>query len=1005
MNRFFTICIAFAGAILANAQTVPDTQFPDNGLEEAVFTEEPNPSGNMISDAESYNFNNGTTGNWEFLNWNNGGGKAEANAVSPGYRGSAYCLEIYNPEDQGSSYLTQLRYELTNPIEQGKFYRLSFVAKADKEGAEFQFVAGQQQWSGNKEWYGENLSLTTDWQEYSMDMYLDDTYPEEGMNLLSVYCGTMVGKVYLDRISLFEEDETEPNPSGNIISDAESYNFNNGTAGNWAFSNWNDGSGKAEVNAVSPGYRGSAYCLEIYNPEDQGSSYLTQPRYNLTTRLEKGKLYRLSFVAKAENEGAEIQFMAGQQIWSGNKEWYGENLLLTTYWQEYSMDMYLDDTYSEEGLDLLSVFCGTMVGKVYLDRISLIDITGPGRLLKTKLTADMMHKWDGPEAGANIEVWNCNPNYFINEAAEPAYIGYGDAALLMENYADLSDYKALVVKYSTGTPRLLFNVVNDEQGVHSSVEVSPNYSKYVTETYGTWIIDLAAITSDYGYAHLNAIKEVYWQKVQIDEAYLLSNTMLPDNNKILTTGENVGTPGRQVIMPIYLHNKDNVCNFQFNMHLPDGISVAEQGLSARSYVINKGESRFDDLDHTVTSSLLDDGSIKVLVYSGSNANIWDENEKGEDIRYSEPILYVTLNVADNVAEGNYIVEFTNIILSSYNNGKTVKSEWNDCMNTVSIVNRYVVHAECDDTKGLTYILGYDYDQEDETARGYETLMVFAEPADGYTFWKWMENGQEVSLSNPYAFEPKYDRSLTAVYVLLGDVYADEVVDVADLTETVGLILTEEQVDDRTRLAADVYKDDYIDVADLTSIVGIILNGGGNAKSFGVSSNAKSLGARTDVMPEVVNMQFDVVMPENISINERLLAETLRSMPISYSHDVNLKAQKDGSMRVLITSFVNSPIENAKEGLDNFMVANDGTLADGTYGIILKNVVMSYSDMTVERFDSMSASIIVDDATSINGMNGRTESKEPVFGIDGRKAENISKGQIYIRKGRSFVNLY
>lgn len=140
----------------------------------------------------------------------------------------------------------------------------------------------------------------------------------------------------------------------------------------------------------------------------------------------------------------------------------------------------------------------------------------------TDLTASMFHTWSGPGAGATPQTGNPPCAYVINNTSTD--MPYGDVNVYYLNYADLTNYKALVLTVTAGTPRLLFNRKVDGGTVADGnlLEIQSEESEYVSVQNSTWIVDLQKIAQkNGGYAHLHSIK-AYNGNVTMKEAKLYS---------------------------------------------------------------------------------------------------------------------------------------------------------------------------------------------------------------------------------------------------------------------------------------------------------------------------------------------------------------------------------------------------------------------------------------------------------------------------------------------------
>lgn len=402
-------------------------------------TPEPNPSANLIADEESYNFNKAEAkieevwgnkqyhvGNWA-MTWNNNDGKATVDLVEPGYNKSAKALKLSNPEAGKFVYSAQLENStLASPLLKGHNYVAKFYAKADAEGTEFQFSA-EAAWEANvsKYQFGETVSLTTDWKEYTINICVPDGTEDgadaslayEDLTAVKFNFGFMTGTAYVDRVLVYDARE-EINPEGNLIYDDESFAFNGGTTGNWKMNGWNN---QGTVAAVEPGWNGSAYALELTPNGKAGQNYEAQVPNTVVGTMEVGKSYKLSFYAKAENEGAEIEFGAQLSPWAaGNKEWNGNMFALTTEWAAYSIEMTVTDDYPAAGLNCLYINFGKTDGKAYVDHIVLEEVIPAEVYSEDNMLDEASFGFeDGTTGKWNYLPWN-NEGTFANAAP-----GYG----------------------------------------------------------------------------------------------------------------------------------------------------------------------------------------------------------------------------------------------------------------------------------------------------------------------------------------------------------------------------------------------------------------------------------------------------------------------------------------------------------------------------------------------------------------------------------------------------
>ena len=136
-------------------------------------------------------------------------------------------------------------------------------------------------------------------------------------------------------------------------------------------------------------------------------------------------------------------------------------------------------------------------------------------------------------------------------------------------------------------------------------------------------------------------------------------TILPNDNpgimtdNVLTIDNVVGNKDAQVMLPVGLTNKQSITGIQFDIYLPDGVTIATD---ARGKMQIKTTSRMDGT-YTVMGSQME-GFTRVVGFSADTDSF---------LGNSGDILNITLNVGANVAEGNYTIRIKDIVLSDINN--------------------------------------------------------------------------------------------------------------------------------------------------------------------------------------------------------------------------------------------------------------------------------------------------------------------------------------------------
>lgn len=177
-----------------------------------------------------------------------------------------------------------------------------------------------------------------------------------------------------------------------------------------------------------------------------------------------------------------------------------------------------------------------------------------------ELTKDMWHKWDGVTKDAQptdekvyID-WNIGQEEFGGGT-----VMCGTSTVSMDVYADLSDYRYMVIYGYGPNPRVMLNRTTDQgqQADGGMIELRPSYG----EETGAAIIDLTkdlvrtptdGTKSVDDYAHLVTIKSNWGTEMTNISTVLLYNTLPEELGGDPSTGiNNVNTAADDVVVATY----------------------------------------------------------------------------------------------------------------------------------------------------------------------------------------------------------------------------------------------------------------------------------------------------------------------------------------------------------------------------------------------------------------------------------------------------------------------
>ena len=131
--------------------------------------------------------------------------------------------------------------------------------------------------------------------------------------------------------------------------------------------------------------------------------------------------------------------------------------------------------------------------------------------------------------------------------------------------------------------------------------------------------------------------------------------------------------GTQVNLSFKMKNTASIRGFQFDLYLPDGMTVVKSSKGRIQGSLT--EARLPDEDeHSLTFSEQADGAIRFLCSSQYN-----ETFTGND----GEIATLTVNIADNMADGDYAVEMKNMKLTETDISKYYETPYVKSTLTVS----------------------------------------------------------------------------------------------------------------------------------------------------------------------------------------------------------------------------------------------------------------------------------------------------------------------------------
>lgn len=141
-------------------------------------------------------------------------------------------------------------------------------------------------------------------------------------------------------------------------------------------------------------------------------------------------------------------------------------------------------------------------------------------------------------------------------------------------------------------------------------------------------------------------------------------------------------PGEIGVLNIDMTNEKSICSFQFNIKLPQGISVVKEYNEDDEYVEAIYLTSRKKSSHELTFKQTADGGYFLIAYSLNNASFRDN---------CGTIVTIKVKAEDNLANGNYGVILSNAILVTPNEEKITQEDYSEqisitCSSGIADVN-------------------------------------------------------------------------------------------------------------------------------------------------------------------------------------------------------------------------------------------------------------------------------------------------------------------------------
>lgn len=371
-----------------------------------------------------------------------------------------------------------------------------------------------------------------------------------------------------------------------------------------------------------------------------------------------------------------------------------------------------------------------------------------------------------------------------------------------------------------------------------------------------------------------------------------------------------GNKGHEVILPIALTNENAITGLQIDLYLPDGVTVATNN---KGKMLVETTSRMQG-NYAVTGNVIDN-FVRITGYSAES-----EAFTGS----SGNILNVTLNVANDVADGDYSVWLRDIVLSDVNNKEYRPA---DAEGTITV---------------MSYLVG---DVDNSGAANINDVVCIV----NYILNK--PNGVFIEAA--------------------ADVDNSGTININDVVTLVNRYILHRNTAPKHAPRFSVADDNYLHLGTI------------NIKP-GETIEVPMLLTNSD---EVRAVQGNITLPAGLSFVNKSngWADTTNINDRSEDFTLSCSVEDDGSLSFAQYSIDGFCYDGTDGGIFKFKIKADANAAPGRYDVVLKDVVLSINGVGYDIADRTSQLYISGGATGIEEIDySMSASENSVYDLQGRK---------------------
>ena len=482
--------------------------------------------------------------------------------------------------------------------------------------------------------------------------------------------------------------------------------------------------------------------------------------------------------------------------------------------------------------------------------------------------------------------------------------------------------------------------------------------------------------------------------------------------------------GGKAVLGINLSNTEEVTAFQFDLRLPTGITIGTTINDDEETVLDIVLTERKKSSHQVTFSQQDDGRYTIAVLSGKNQSLKDNQGA---------VINIGVLAQASLPSGSYMVQIDNIHIVPLVDGTPgARIDQTGIQGTINVANA----GQSDDVVALL-----SFANTELTAGGSQQIEIALENNIEITSMQFdvtLPAGITLNTMTNEDEEQVPDARLTSRRHSSHSINCAEQQDgsyrvvvlssknkplsgsngaVVTLGVTVPLtmsgIVTAKLSNIHLVPLVEGSPGIRIDANDVTQNITVSNQGSGDEPTGPVAMTVAPLTLQpgeTGILyidlnndRNICSFQLKVKLPEGINVvkeynddDEYVEAISLTSERKKSSHDLNFKRTDDGGYFLLAYSTSNATFKGNSGHLVSIKVKADEEMSEGTYGVVLRDVVMTTPEEERITQDAYSAVITIGDSSGVGTPTSAESTHSTWYNLQGQKVTAGSRGMVIRR---------